>query len=59
MNFDDYVVDEYEEVLPQDKEFKNWMEGIDRDYAKEVANIDVDEELTIHCDDDDEEDEPL
>lgn len=49
MDFDDYIVDEYEEVLPQDKEFKSWIEGIERDYANEMANIDVNE--LLHAED--------
>jgi len=54
MDFDDYIVDEYEEVFPEDKEFKSWMEGIDRDYAKEVSKIDADEVTKIHSEFDEE-----
>ncbi|HET8688304.1 MAG TPA: hypothetical protein VFM18_16975 [Methanosarcina sp.] len=51
--FDDIDI-EYEEAFPQDKEYKKWMEQLEKDYASEIAslNIDSDTEIFYDCEDD-------
>lgn len=49
--------DEYEEIFPEDQEYKNWMASIERDFAKETAKIKVDGRMSIFLGDDDIEDD--
>jgi hypothetical protein len=50
INFDELDYDEYEEMFPSDKEFQSWMSAIERDYADEMAKIELSEKSNVIID---------
>lgn len=38
---------DYDEAFPQDREYKQWMDQIEKDYASELASLDVDNDTNL------------
>jgi hypothetical protein len=54
--FDEFDVNEYEEIFPEDQEYQSWMAAIERDYAAEcnlASKLDVTDKVNVIVDDDD------